>query len=111
MTPETLRSRATLIAQLTDLLHEAGPRERDALAVVVGWVAEGIAQTGLDASDPTLATAMKLVKETQRCSLSFLQRKLGIGFNRASNIVDELEAGGIVGPIDDHGQRAVLLAR
>jgi S-DNA-T family DNA segregation ATPase FtsK/SpoIIIE len=47
--------------------------------------------------DPLLQEAIKLVQGEQRASVSFLQRRLRIGYSRASRLVDILEAKGIVG--------------
>ncbi|MFH1085769.1 MAG: DNA translocase FtsK, partial [Chloroflexota bacterium] len=48
--------------------------------------------------DPLLHEAIALVMEQQRASVSFLQRRLRIGYTRAARLVDLLEARGIVGP-------------
>lgn len=54
--------------------------------------------------------AARLVVMMQRCSTSDLQRKLGTGYAKAGRVVDQLEATGIVGPINDSGPREVLVA-
>jgi len=54
-----------------------------------------------------LERAIKLVVENQRASTSFLQRKLGIGYPRASRLMDQLEEQGIVGPADGTHHREV----
>ncbi|MHB0857495.1 MAG: FtsK/SpoIIIE family DNA translocase [Anaerolineae bacterium] len=50
------------------------------------------------ADDPLLAQAIALVREDARASVSFLQRKLGIGYTRAARLIDAMEEEGIVGP-------------
>ncbi len=57
--------------------------------------------------DDMLERAIKLVVENQRASTSFLQRKLGIGYPRASRLMDQLEEQGIVGPADGTHHREV----
>ena len=47
--------------------------------------------------------------EFQQGSVSFLQRKLKIGFNRAGRLVDELEKAGVVGKFEGSKQREVLI--
>ena len=42
--------------------------------------------------------AVRIVAETRRCSTSWLQRKLGLGYNRAARIVEMMERRGLVGP-------------
>ncbi len=58
--------------------------------------------------DDMLERATKLVVETQRASTSYLQRKLGIGYPRASRLMDQLEEKGIVSPPNRQGAREVL---
>ncbi len=47
--------------------------------------------------DELFETAAKLIVETQSGSVSLLQRRLGLSYNRAQNIMSELEECGIVG--------------
>ena len=54
--------------------------------------------TTQDEQDPLLEDALALVLESQRASVSFLQRRLRIGYSRAGRLVDILEAKGIIGP-------------
>ncbi|MBQ9243421.1 MAG: DNA translocase FtsK 4TM domain-containing protein [Proteobacteria bacterium] len=53
--------------------------------------------------------AVQIVAETGQASASFLQRRLSIGFNRASRIVEQLEREGVVGPMVK-GKREVLIS-
>jgi len=52
---------------------------------------------------------IEYLKKNRTCSASMLQRKFKIGYNRASRLVDQLEAAGIVGPGDGAKPRDVLL--
>lgn len=52
--------------------------------------------------------AVKVVCEHGSASASMLQRRLNVGYNRASNLIDELEANGIVGPAQGSKPRRVL---
>jgi S-DNA-T family DNA segregation ATPase FtsK/SpoIIIE len=54
--------------------------------------------------------AVRIVAETRRCSTSWLQRKLGLGYNRAAKIVETMEKRGIVGPANGAKDREVLIA-
>ncbi len=54
--------------------------------------------------------ATRLVAETRRCSTSWLQRKLEIGYNRAARIVETMERRGLVGPPNGAKDREVLIA-
>lgn len=61
--------------------------------------------------DELLNEAIKLVVEYEQASTSFLQRRLRIGFNRASRIMDELEERGVISPRDGSRPRQVLLRK
>jgi S-DNA-T family DNA segregation ATPase FtsK/SpoIIIE len=58
--------------------------------------------------DDLLEEAVKLVVESGRVSTSLLQRRLGIGYPRASRLMDQLEEEGVIGPADGSKPRAVL---
>lgn len=58
--------------------------------------------------DELYKEALNYVIETKKCSVSSIQRKLRIGYNRAANIVDALEADGVVSGIGHNGTREVL---
>ncbi|ETX09454.1 cell division protein FtsK [Marinomonas ushuaiensis DSM 15871] len=53
--------------------------------------------------------AVKIVIETRKASISSVQRRLKIGYNRAANLVEAMEAAGLVGPMGTNGQRDILI--
>jgi S-DNA-T family DNA segregation ATPase FtsK/SpoIIIE len=59
--------------------------------------------------DPVYDDAVRVVAETRRCSTSWLQRKLGLGYNRAARIVEMMERRGLVGPANGAKDREVLV--
>ena len=59
-------------------------------------------------SDPLYDEAVRIVTESGRVSVSGVQRRLRIGFNRAARLVEEMEAAGVVGPLQSNGSREVL---
>lgn len=59
--------------------------------------------------DPMFEEAAEMVVATGQGSTSMIQRKFGIGYNRAGRIMDQLEAAGIVGPYTGSKARAVLV--
>ena len=63
-----------------------------------------------DSGDPLFEQAKQLVVEYQKASASMLQRRLSTGFNRATRIMEELEAAGIIGPAEGTKPRKVLVA-
>lgn len=63
-----------------------------------------------DESDPLYDEAVRIVTETRRASISGIQRRLKIGYNRAARMVEAMEASGLVGPLESNGNREVLAA-
>ncbi len=58
--------------------------------------------------DPLYDQAVQIVTETRRASISGVQRRLKIGYNRAARLVETMEAAGIVGELQSNGSREVL---
>lgn len=58
--------------------------------------------------DALFDEAVQIVTETRRASISGVQRRLKIGYNRAARLVEEMERVGIVGPQESNGNREVL---
>jgi S-DNA-T family DNA segregation ATPase FtsK/SpoIIIE len=77
--------------------------------VVVGatGLPESTAGAG-DESDPLYDEAVRIVTETRRASISGVQRRLKIGYNRAARLVEAMEAAGVVSPPEHNGDRSVL---
>jgi S-DNA-T family DNA segregation ATPase FtsK/SpoIIIE len=58
--------------------------------------------------DPLFDEAVQIVTETRRASISGVQRRLKIGYNRAARMIEEMERIGLVGPAETNGNREVL---
>jgi S-DNA-T family DNA segregation ATPase FtsK/SpoIIIE len=58
--------------------------------------------------DPLYDEALKIVTESRKASISGVQRRLRIGYNRAARLIEEMERAGVVGPLQPNGAREVL---
>ena len=58
--------------------------------------------------DPLYNDAVQIVMETKKTSISFIQRKLRIGYNRAANIIEAMETKGILSEQQSNGNREIL---
>ncbi len=74
-----------------------------------GWTIDG-APTGEDsAEDQQFRQAVQVVAESQKASISYVQRQLRIGYNTAARLIERMEKEGIVGRPDHVGRREVLV--
>ena len=60
-------------------------------------------------SDPLYDQAVQVVMDTRKASISGVQRRLKIGYNRAARIVESMEQAGLVGPLQPNGTREILV--
>ncbi|MBQ3920803.1 MAG: DNA translocase FtsK, partial [Firmicutes bacterium] len=81
----------------------------DAMAAIerAGSAAAGDEES--DEADDLLAQCIEFAVTNETCSVSILQRKFRIGYNRAARLVDMMEERGILGPADGQKPRKVLL--
>ena len=59
--------------------------------------------------DPLYDQAVQVVMETRKASISGVQRRLKIGYNRAARMVETMEIAGLVGPLQSNGTREILV--
>jgi S-DNA-T family DNA segregation ATPase FtsK/SpoIIIE len=87
-----------------------GEAEIAGMAAVPGLAGLGGAggELGDGENDPLYDEALKIVTETRRASISGVQRRLRIGYNRAARLIEEMEKAGVVGPMQSNGNREVL---
>ena len=76
--------------------------------VVVGATGLPENSSSGDESDPLYDEALRVVTETRRASISGVQRRLKIGYNRAARLIEAMEAAGVVSPPEHNGDRSVL---
>lgn len=63
---------------------------------------------GSDDYDPLYDQAVAIVLESGRASISYVQRNLKIGYNRAANILEQMERDGVVSAMQSNGSREIL---
>jgi DNA segregation ATPase FtsK/SpoIIIE, S-DNA-T family len=61
--------------------------------------------------DELYRQAVELVVQTQQASISMIQRRLRVGFNRAARMIERMEKDGVVSPMDGTRPREVLVSR
>ena len=61
-------------------------------------------------SDPLYDEAVAVVIESRRASISYLQRRLKVGYNRAARMIEDMESAGVVSPVLSNGSRDVLVS-
>ena len=62
-----------------------------------------------DESDPLYDEAVAFVIESRKASISSVQRKLRVGYNRAARLIEQMEASGVVSEMSSNGSREVLV--
>ena len=62
-----------------------------------------------DAEDALYDTAVQIVIKDRKCSTSYIQRKLAIGYNKAARLVEQMEDEGLVSPANHVGKREILV--
>jgi len=96
------------VSALTDHLRAQGsPEYNEAILLCPDEDEEN--EEADEVIDPRFDEAVRIVAETQRCSTSWLQRKMTVGYNRAAKIVEMMEKRGMVGPPNGAKDREILV--
>lgn len=96
------------VSALTDHLRAQGSPEYNE-SILLCPDEEGEDDEADEVVDARFDEAVRIVAETQRCSTSWLQRKMTIGYNRAAKIVEMMEKRGMVGPPNGAKDREILV--
>ncbi len=73
-------------------------------------VEEGATEAPGEEADPLYDDAVAFVISSRRASISAVQRHLRIGYNRAARMIEQMEASGVVTPMESNGNRTVLVS-
>ncbi|NTT84559.1 DNA translocase FtsK [Tabrizicola fusiformis] len=65
--------------------------------------------SGEGGDDALYDQAVAIVAKDRKCSTSYIQRKLGIGYNKAARLVEQMEEQGVVTPANHVGKREILI--
>ncbi len=96
------------IRQVTDFLRRQGSPAYN--QNILETQEEGIVDKD-DDYDERYDDAVALITQTRMASISMIQRRLRIGYNRAARIIERMEKEGVVGPSDGVKAREVLVKR
>jgi S-DNA-T family DNA segregation ATPase FtsK/SpoIIIE len=66
---------------------------------------------GAEDGDSLFEEAVKVVMRDKKCSTSYIQRRLGVGYNRAASLVERMEKEGLVGAPNHVGKREILMGK
>ena len=95
------RAEPNYIEEITSSAQDTGP--------IPGWT--GIDSSSSEDSDELYDEAVNFVLESRRASISAVQRKLRIGYNRAARLIETMEDAGIVSEMSSNGSREVLVPK
>jgi S-DNA-T family DNA segregation ATPase FtsK/SpoIIIE len=95
------------ISKLVNYWRNAAINEEYEIAQEAPW--QGIADAKEGSDEDLVAQATALAQQSERISISYMQRKLGIGYPRAARLMDQLEGRGVVGPDEGGGKPRLVL--
>ena len=94
------------VQKITKYLRETGKPEY--IEEVTKAIEIQELQSDSDTDDDLYNEAVEFVVETRRASISSIQRKFRIGYNRAARLIETMEENGIVTPMNSNGSREVI---
>jgi S-DNA-T family DNA segregation ATPase FtsK/SpoIIIE len=97
------------VNRVTEFLKAQAAPEYEAGITEMREAEEEIAENG--EKDEKYADAVELVAETRNASISMLQRRLRVGYNRAARMIETMEKEGLIGPSDGIKPREVYVPR
>jgi DNA segregation ATPase FtsK/SpoIIIE, S-DNA-T family len=88
------------VQRVVDFLKKQGEPEYDKSILTAPPAGEGGSSEEEDAPDEKWDEALAIIADTRQASISMLQRRLRLGYNRAARMIEKMEQEGIVGPSD-----------
>jgi S-DNA-T family DNA segregation ATPase FtsK/SpoIIIE len=98
------------INELVEFLKKQGTPAYDMEILKPRDDEEGAGGLSEDFDDEMYDQAVRIVAETRQASISMVQRRLRVGYNRAARMIERMEREGIVGPADGPNRREVLVS-
>jgi S-DNA-T family DNA segregation ATPase FtsK/SpoIIIE len=95
--------------RIINFLKEQGAADYDESMLKIAEEDSGDGEEDEEECDEFYDQAVAVVKETRQASISMLQRKLRVGYNRAARMIEMMERDGVVGPSDGSRPREVLV--
>ena len=96
------------VEEIVEYLKAQREPEYDESYLVAGGSSASEGGSGEVELDPLYEEAKTVVLTDQKTSISYLQRKLQIGYNRSANIIEQLEAKGVLSPPNAKGNREIV---
>ena len=98
------------VQKITNYVSQWSPKYNDKFVLLEGInEGSGIGGVATINDDPLFKEVKEYVVEAQKASTSLLQRRFGIGYNRAARMIDALEEAGVIGPAQGSKPRDVYL--
>ena len=98
------------VRKVTDFLKKNNEQDHiDFAETAMEEGTNGLSGSTLDEEDPLYNQAVQLVLDTRKTSVSYIQRRLRIGYNRAARMLESMESAGVVSQIQANGTREILL--
>ena len=98
-----------VVAVTSDWKERGQPEYLNDVLCPVDLDVPGTVDIGGDSDEPLYEEAMTFVQDSGRASISAVQRKLRIGYNRAARLIEQMEEAGVVSAMNSNGTREVLL--
>ncbi len=98
------------VHKVVEALKRTGPAVYDERIFASEDAGDGSSEESGDGgeADELYDEALRIVTETRRASVSGVQRRLRIGYNRAARLIEQMERSGVVGPLQSNGSREVI---